>query len=170
MELDPSFQEPPSLHTEVTCQATSSLNSPRFMSLCGIYRYTAFYTYVFSYSQVSSKRAGVSRFHSPPDCAKKLAWQKWSIQKYSSEKDVKKKSEKKIQGEKDVKLRQASVGNGSVPGTLPGLGYAYLPLLIMHLASQLCFLYMLCTPPSFNNVVSILKTPTWNGWNTFFLP
>lgn len=35
----------------------------------------------------------------------------------------------------------------------------YLHLLIMQLASQLCYLHVLCTPPSFNNVDSILRPP-----------
>lgn len=57
------------------------------------------------------------------------------------------KLSKILLGERDVKLGQTSIGNGLVAG----LCYAYLPLLMMQLASQLVICIRCAPSPSCNN-------------------
>lgn len=74
------------------------------------------------------------------------------------------KLSKILLGERDVKLGQTSIGNGLGAGTLLGLGYAYLPLLMMQLASQLVICIRCAHLP-----LDIMTPPAMDGIG-FFSP
>lgn len=123
--LLPSGTLPPfCLYTEITCQALSSLNS-HVSCLSGVFTITQHFISCVLLLKGKFPKGG--SFPVPLTCYR------WCQEACLAEVEL----SKILLGERDVKLGQESIGNGSETGTLLGLGFAYLPLLMMQLASQL---------------------------------
>lgn len=112
------------LYIEITCQAISSLSPPR-LHLFGISIITQHFIPCVLLLKGKFQKGG--SFSVPLTCSR------WCPEACLAEG----KLSKILLGERDGKLGQASLGNGSETGTLLGLGFAYLPLSMMQLASQL---------------------------------
>lgn len=134
------------LYIEITCQAISSLGSPRLPLFVVSVITQHFIPRVLLPKGKLQKGGG---FSVPLTCYRVCPEACLAEGKLS----------KILLGERDGKPGQASIGNGSETGTLLGLGFACLPLSMMQLAPPACYLRALCAPPSFNNGDSILGPP-----------